>query len=115
MKSLLANKSLLVSIIVIVVLLGGGYWYINNSSPTDVTSSVLSSSAPASNDSLLSTLTELRSLTLDSTVFSSPSFKSLTDNTVTLPTVAAGRPNPFAGLAQLILLAQQQNQANGGH
>lgn len=111
MKILSANRNLLVSIAVIILLLAGGYWYVNNGSSADT--SVLSSTAPVANDSLLSTLTELRSLTLDSTVFSSPTFKALTDNTVMLPTVPAGRPNPFAGLAQLILLAQQQ--ANGGH
>ena len=67
MKSLLANKNILVSIIVILLLVAGGYWYINNSTPDN--SAVLSTSAPAASDSLLSTLTELRALTLDSSLF----------------------------------------------
>lgn len=110
MKSLIANKNLLVSIVVILLLLAGGYWYVNNSTPDN--SAVLSASAPAASDTLLSTLTELRSLTLDSSLFTSPAFMSLNDNTVTLPTVASGRPNPFAGLPSLLAAAAAQQQAN---
>lgn len=47
---------------------------------------------------LLVTLLELRSLTLDPSLFKDPVFQSLRDFSVPLPPQQAGRRNPFAPL-----------------
>lgn len=47
---------------------------------------------------LLVTLGDLRLLTLDGSIFTDPVFMSLQDFSVPLPTLPAGRRNPFAPL-----------------
>ena len=94
-----SKKNLIISIVVIAVVLGIGYWYFNGSSSSEAP--VLSSSTASSSDTLLSTLDQLESLSLNSSIFTTPAFESLNDNTVTLPTVDSGRPNPFAPLPGL--------------
>ena len=98
-KILSSKKNLIISIVVVVVLLVAAYWYFVGSAPAPTP--ILSSSAPATSDTLLTTLNQLKSLTLDSSVLSLPTFNSLKDNTVVLPTIASGRPNPFAPLPAL--------------
>lgn len=100
MKTLLAKKNLIISIAVIIVLFAAGWWYFGQGSSSD--QSLLSSSTASSNDSLLSTLNQLKSLTLDSSIFTEPAFEALQSNTVVLPTVPSGRPNPFAPLPGLL-------------
>ena len=103
-----SKKNLIIFIVVILVLIVFGYWYFNQSTP--VAESILSNSTATSSDSLLLTLNQLRALSLDNSVFTAPSFEALSDNTVTLPTVLSGRPNPFAPIPGLIpLTGQLQN------
>ncbi len=51
--------------------------------------------APVSQE-ILTTLGNLRTIRLDSSVFADPLFISLSDFGVTIPPAAAGRRNPFA-------------------
>ncbi len=59
-----------------------------NSSTTNVTLS----------QNLLATLQNLHTIKLDNSIFSDPSFQSLTDFGVTIPAETVGRRNPFAPL-----------------
>ena len=49
---------------------------------------------------LLVTLGSLHTIKLDNTIFTNPTFVSLSDFGVTLPTLPAGRRNPFAALGK---------------
>lgn len=100
MKTLSSKKNLIISIVVIVVIAVLGYWYFSSNSSSN--EPILSNSTVSSSDTLLSTLNELKSLSLNSSIFTEASFEALTNNTVTLPTVASGRPNPFAPLPGLV-------------
>ncbi len=100
MEKLLAHKNLLISVAVIILLLVFGYWYFNGGSSAPAP--ILSASDVSGSDSLLATLNQLKSLSLDASIFTRPTFESLTDSTVTISPVAAGRQNPFAPLPGLV-------------
>ncbi len=97
MAKLSAHKNLLITIGVIVVLALACYWYFSSSYVAPVP--ILSGSTAGSSDTLLATLDQLESLSLNPAIFSNPSFEALSNNTVTLPVVSSGRPNPFAPLS----------------
>ena len=94
----ISKNNIIIAIIVVVVLAICVYWYFSSSGSSSSSDDVLSSSAAASSDTLLSTLDQLKSLTLDQSITTNPEFESLTDNTVVLPTENAGKQNPFAPL-----------------
>ena len=100
MQKISSKKNLIIAIAVIIVLLIVAYYYFGSgpSSPAPI----LSDSTTPSSDTLLSTLDELQSISLNSAVFSNPSFQSLKDDTVTLPSVPSGRQNPFAPVAGIV-------------
>jgi hypothetical protein len=100
MEKLLAHKNLLVSVVVVILLVIFGYWYFNGSS--SASAPILSASDVAGSDALLATLNQLKSLSLDDSIFSRPAFEALTDETVTISPVTAGRPNPFAPLPGVV-------------
>lgn len=90
----LKNKYVLGAVVGGLVLVLGYYiWSSQGSSP------LLSSSdegTSAVSQELLMTLGKLRTIKLDTNIFSDPAFVSLTDFGVTIPPEAAGRRNPFA-------------------
>jgi hypothetical protein len=98
LKQFSSHKNLIISIAVVLVLVIFGWWYFGNSSSPS-SDDILSSSTATSSDTLLATLNQLKGLSLDSSIFSSPAFEALNDNTVILPMVQSGRPNPFAPLS----------------
>lgn len=111
------NKFLIIS--ALILLLGGFYTYFSNSldaraaSPLSSSSSVASQNGVSplvaltqedqiSNDTaFLTTLTSLKKIKIDTSIFSSPGFIALNDNTVNLESVAPGRPNPFAPIESI--------------
>jgi hypothetical protein len=95
-----SKKNLILSAAIVIALIVFGYWYFGRS--TSAVAPILSSSTASSSDDLLSTLNELKSLSLNAAVFSLPSFKALVSDTVTLSAVPAGKANPFAPLPGLI-------------
>jgi len=97
-----SHKNLIISVAVIIVLGVVGFYYFNSNSSSS--QPLLTDSTSTSSDSFLSTLNELQSLSLDSSIFSSPGFVLLNDNTVTLPTVSSGRQNPFAPIPGTVVL-----------
>ena len=66
--------------------------------PSDVLTSSAATSTPGGPD-LLSTLSNLKAVTLDPSLFSDPVFVSLVDFGVTIPPEPVGRSNPFAPLS----------------
>ena len=108
------NKTLKnILIVAVIVLVGDGvYLYFSNQSAPTSGSLQSSSGAPAplasSSDnqiaqdtSFLSTLLNLNTIRIDTTLFASTSFKSLRDNTVEIVNDGiVGRPNPFAPFDQ---------------
>ena len=107
------NKFLIISTIILA--LGGVYLYFSNNLnsvaivPTAFGSSLASSTgiAPSlvstsggdkisSDISFLTTLVALKSIKIDTTLFTNASFNALVNNAVTLEPVPAGRINPFA-------------------
>ena len=95
--SLLRSK---IAVIVIVLLIVGGLWYGLTASSTPATTGALSSTgADTSGDqSIVSTLLTLQSITLSGTIFSNPAYATLKDYTTAIVPVPAGRPDPFAPL-----------------
>ena len=68
------------------------------STETPPLSSSADSGAASVSKELLVTLTNLRTIRLDDSIFSDPSFISLADYGVTIPPQPVGRRNPFAPL-----------------
>ncbi len=89
------NKILAIG--VLILLAGVVYFAMTSSggSPTTLTSTTDSSTSPVSQN-LLVTLSSLRTITLNDTIFTNPVFVSLTDFGVTIPQQPIGRRNPFA-------------------
>ena len=95
--SLLKNK-LILAIVVLVVLFGAWYGLSSSGAPVPVLSS--DTSEPVGDNSILSTLTTLQTITLKAAIFSDPAFATLQDFTTAIVSVPSGRPDPFAPLPQ---------------
>jgi len=95
------NKKNIIGFIVVVILLIVAYGYFFNSSDENETlsSSITSNVSSVGND-LLSTLTQLRSLKLDTTVLDGTAFKSLQDFSVALQPEVVSRRNPFLPIGE---------------
>lgn len=105
------NKNIKNIIIVVIIVVGGGIGYLmlfggssnNNNSSLSVSSSSISSenidSQIANDTAFLSTLLGLSGIKIDSQLFFSKTFSSLSDNTVEIVNNGTiGRDNPFAPL-----------------
>ncbi len=84
-----------------IILLLAGYFYYSYSGGSSTATLTASESAVISKD-LLSSLSNLRTIRLDNSIFSDASFKSLTDFGVVIPQQAVGRPNPFLPLRSAV-------------
>lgn len=93
MSTLLKNTKMLGGAIIAVLVLILGYMYWGNSNSFSPT--VSQAQTPASQN-LLTTLSSLRAIQLNATIFSDPLFTSLSDFGVTIPSEPTGRGNPFA-------------------
>lgn len=96
--SFLSQHKLIVIIAIIVV--AGGVWYglsgSSASAPPLLTQT--STSGNSADQDLVSTLLALRSVKLDGTILSDPSFLQLKDFSTQIVPEPVGRPNPFAPL-----------------
>lgn len=94
------TKNLLIAGAILVVLIAAGYFYATRErvSDSDLLVGVPITGEKAIDGDLLSTLRELKRLRLDESIFSDPSFVSLTDQSKPLPPQVSGRINPFAPL-----------------
>lgn len=84
------------------VVLAAGVWFglSSSSTPTSlVTTTTADAGVSASDQTLVSTLLELRSVSLDGTIFSEPAFLSLQDFSTQIVNEPVGRTDPFAPYA----------------
>ena len=95
------TQTIVISIVTCIILGVLGYFAYGqlNSSNTSLTVTSASSSASVQDAELLATLQRLKSITLDANIFSDPTFQSLFNFGVKIPTQPLGRTNPFAPLA----------------
>lgn len=93
MQSLLANKTLLGGLAASVLLILIYFMYFGGEEDPSLVSSGRTS--PVSQE-LLVTLSNLRTIKLDETIFNDPIFTTLSDFGVVIPPEAIGRRNPFA-------------------
>ncbi len=75
------------------------YFYSSSGSSTELLTNTSATQSPISQE-VLTTLGNLRTIKLDSSIFNDPLFASLSDFGVTIPPAAAGRRNPFAPVGQ---------------
>ena len=98
MKTFLTKyKNIVLFIVIGVVLyLGYSYFFGSPSSSPDITSQQVDQNANIVGQDLLSTLLELRSLSLDERIFADRVFQSLNDFSQPITPLPIGRKNPFA-------------------
>ena len=93
-------KKSTIAIIVIIVAAAGAYFYFEGgSSPVDYSS--LQPQQGGAGDlgaQVLSLLNQIRSLRIDTSLFSDPGYQTLRDYSVPIPVQGVGRANPFAPL-----------------
>jgi hypothetical protein len=92
MLALLKKNMVVIGVIVGALAL---LYYFYSSGSSSVLLTAEEEPSPVSQE-ILSTLNNLRTIRLDSSVFQDPLFLSLSDFGVTIPSAAAGRRNPFA-------------------
>ncbi len=91
------KSNILAVIIGVVLLVGVGYYLISSGGSAPALTSSADGTSVASQQ-LLTTLSSLRTIKLNSGIFSDPVFVSLTDFGVVIPKQSTGRRNPFAPL-----------------
>ncbi|HEY4511054.1 MAG TPA: hypothetical protein VJG29_01640 [Candidatus Paceibacterota bacterium] len=108
MEFLKKNKLALAGAVALIILIGA-YLAFRGGNNEELLQSTESGqlSSPVSRELLL-TLSDLRNVTLDESLFSDPSFRSLVDFGVEIPLQPVGRRNPFAPLGT----AQSQGAQN---
>lgn len=101
MLDFLKENKVLTGIIVAVVLVVGGYFaYGTGSSDELLTTTDAGTPTSQVSKELLSVLANLKSISLDTSIFTDPAFLSLSDFGTTIPLEPVGRDNPFAPLTQ---------------
>ena len=93
MMNLLKNSKVIGGAVIALAALLLYYFYSQGSAP--LLSTAEGTPSPLSQD-LLSTLQNLHTIKLDTSIFKDPAYQSLTDFGVSIPPQAAGRRNPFA-------------------
>ena len=85
-------------ILIVLVLAGGGYWYYSSQTGNQLplTASAGEGEAQTQFKTLVS---ELKSTSFDTSIFSNPSFRALTDLATQVAPEPSGRLDPFAPLA----------------
>lgn len=99
MGSMLSKKTILVMGLAAFVGMVG--WYVLRGTPAPDTL-LVTETAAAPNEAerdLVATLLQLRTVTLDGTIFSDPAFQSLLDYGIDIVPEPVGRANPFAPLS----------------
>ncbi len=96
-----SKKPLIITIVVILIAVAGYFAYTGLPND-DAISSTETIDATASNDAsiaskrVLDLLAVIKSLNIDTKIFTDPVFQSLIDHTVLIPSQNIGRPNPFS-------------------
>ncbi|MBU6231877.1 MAG: hypothetical protein KGI45_00865 [Patescibacteria group bacterium] len=91
-----SSKKTLVTVIVIIVIAALGYFYYEGTIPAVGGNVSISPEDQAVATQVLSLLSQMQSLRIDTSLFNDPAYKTLQDDTVPIPALNVGRPNPFA-------------------
>jgi hypothetical protein len=101
MKTSSSSKNTIIVSIILIVTVVLVYFYFEGST-TPFGGSLLQSQAGGSVGSAeLTLLGQIQSLKIDVSLFTDPSYETLQDYSVAIPTENVGRPNPFAPLLNL--------------
>ena len=93
-----SHKTFVVIVLGVVLALGALWWSVSESgSPEPLVTGQGPNAAPGSQE-IVTTLLQLRTVSLSGTIFSDPSFASLRDFGTQIMSEPIGRPNPFAPL-----------------
>lgn len=90
-------QNIIIIVIVIAVAFGIYSYFFANKSEAPLTAETVAAGNQADQD-LISLLLQLKSITLDDSIFSNPTFLSLHDFSQSLVPEPSGRQNPFAPL-----------------
>lgn len=89
--------------VVILVILAFGYFYMSGDTAPADESTLQVQVANTDGARILSLLHQIRSLKIDTSIFSSDAYESLEDYSVAIPETAVGRANPFAPIPGFVL------------
>lgn len=96
-----SKKNIIIAIVIVSVLIGG-YFYFSGGTPSSDTGLLeinQTSEATVVAARVLSLLNQIKSLNIDTSIFSDPAYQTLRDYSVVIPPQNVGRANPFAPLS----------------
>ena len=97
------KKNIIVIAAIIVIVIGGSLLYMNTTPKQDSTSTLEAVQSNRVSTRILSLLSQIQSLKIDKSVFSSNAYNSLVDYTIRIPEQNVGRPNPFAPIPGFVI------------
>lgn len=100
MMDFIKENKAFAGIVVGIIVLTGGYFAYNSGTSDELLSSTSQTSTAEVSKELLATLGNLKSLSLDVSIFTDTAFMSLVDFGVAIPLEPVGRDNPFAPLSK---------------
>ncbi len=99
MKTQTTSKKPLFTIIAIIgAALLAYFFFIGGKAPASdaILQTVATPEANAASARILNLLNQIKSLKIETTIFTNPAYQTLQDYSVPIPAVPVGRPNPFA-------------------
>lgn len=100
-KTISSKKNIIVAVLVVLVLVTG-YFYFSGGTPSSDTGLLevaQTSEATVVAARVLSLLNQIKSLNIDTSIFSDPAYQTLRDYSVVISPQNVGRANPFAPLS----------------
>ena len=98
MIDILKRNKVIIAAVALIVILFAWYGFSSNPPGAALLTETPSAQAPGESD-LVSTLLQLRTITLSGTIFSDPAFAALHDFGTEIIPEPVGRPNPFAPIS----------------
>lgn len=90
------SKHKLLALVILILLVGAAWWEFMQSSPAPILATTGTGTTDTQDAQLISTLSQLQSVSLSGAIFSDPGFLSLQDFTTQIVSTPIGRPDPFA-------------------
>ncbi len=90
-------KSWIILGVVVVIAVIVYFYYSGGQAPAD-SSGLTTDNGAAVGAEVFGLLSEINSLSIDTSIFSGQTYQTLVDHTVPIPVLNVGRPNPFAPL-----------------
>ena len=98
-----SKKTIIIMVVIIVVAIIAYFYYEGGNTVTSssLETSQVTSDAQAAGARVLNLLNQIKSLKIDTSLFSDPAYETLRDYTVAIPQEQVGRANPFAPIPGL--------------